>query len=152
MGIAWKVGADDDGDIKDDLGDIKDDHGDIKDVENTENSPEYFDSFQTSSLKTAVEEEESNSLEKEARVSCGSVGSFGSLAGEDVKDDKDSRLFSRRSKKASVCSNMSAISISSEQPYMALMSNLSRDRKLSSLSSESYCDTRHMMSQSDNTQ
>merc|ERR1711872_1017056 len=93
MGIAWKVGADDDGDIKDDHCDIKDDHGDIKDVENTENSPEYFDSFQTSSLKTAVEEEESNSQEKEARVSCGSVGSFGSLAGEDVKDDKDSRLF-----------------------------------------------------------
>ena len=136
--IAWKVGGDD---------------VDIKSTDSDENNKgsDYLPMTEVG-LTTAEEEEgESNALEiheKEpmrrvnSTASHGSVGSFGSFAADDQKDEKESRLSRRRSKKASVCSNMSSISISSEQPYVALMSNLSRDRTLSSLSSDSYCDTR----------
>ena len=136
--IAWKVGGDDDN---------------IKSSNSDENNKvsDYLPMTEAG-LTTAKEEEgESNALEiheKEpmrrvnSNASYGSVGSFGSFAADDQRDEKESRLSRRRSKKASVCSNMSSISISSEQPYVALMSNLSRDRTLSSLSSDSYCDTR----------
>jgi len=139
--IAWKVGGDDDG--------IK--NPDSQKTENDEGS-DYIPIPAGELMSREEEEDGRNPLEihetepfrrVNSTASYGSVGSFDSFAADDLKDEKDSKLSRRRSKKASVCSNMSTISISSEQPYVALMSNLSRDRKLSSLSSDSYCDTRH---------
>ena len=65
----------------------------------------------------------------------GSILSLGSIV--DPKEVTDAGIGKRRRKKFSMCSNLSTVSNSSEQPYLAMMRNNSRERKLSSLSSSS---------------
>jgi len=143
--VAWKVGSDD--------SEVKLEHPGIS--ENNESVLAEADCLDAPDIgleMTEDDEEANKSLEipekqsvsrVNSAASYGSVGSFGSLGGDDIKDEKEGRLMRRRSKKASVCSNLSTFSISSEQPYMTLMSSVSRDRKLSSMSSDSSSDTRH---------
>ena len=111
--IAWKVGADD------------------MDVTN--------DIYEEAKM-TNHNVEETNFFELEAKISVcrvsstasyGSIGSFGSIGGDDQGDERGARPMRKRSKKMSVSSNMSALSSTSEQPYISMMSNVSRDRKLS---------------------
>ena len=68
----------------------------------------------------------------------GSSCSLVSIGGLNQRDEKGLRIIARRRKKASVCSNFSTFSSSSGQPYIAMMSNASRERKVSSLSAGSF--------------
>ena len=54
----------------------------------------------------------------------------------------------RRRKKVSVCSNFSTFSNSSEQPYISMMSNASRERKISTLSTGSLATGRYSSEES----
>ena len=55
----------------------------------------------------------------------------------DIQEHERLGILPRRRKKVSVCSNFSTFSNSSEQPYISMMSNASRGRKISTLSTGS---------------
>ena len=55
----------------------------------------------------------------------------------DIQEHERLGILPRRRKKVSVCSNFSTFSNSSEQPYISMMSNASRERKISTLSTGS---------------
>ena len=126
--VAWKVGADE---MEIDL--MLDNNQKTVSNESISGKLEH--------LKVPKKEEENiyEIPEKESvfrvnsAASYGSIGSVGSFEGDEEGDERGDLMMRKKSKKMSICSTFSNLS---GQPYISMMSNVSRDRKLSSTSSD----------------